>query len=190
MTTTTPPMMFVVCSIAHHYDHYACSQLYGSDNMRSARWCSAAKVDFEGQNEGFCWPHQYAAATTSLVLDAFSGICQLCYRSSTCTFLFQSWVSLWFLCYPWQAYVPHDNGLWHALGVHQVTAPPTALSRGESPASLHTVSHSLQQYGWVNSFGGSSVTWSLYLPYMVGRGFPFQVVVHLLTWLTPNLWQV
>ena len=33
-------------------------------------------VNLEGHNEGFCWPHHYAAATTTSVSDAFSGICQ------------------------------------------------------------------------------------------------------------------
>ena len=38
-----------------------------------------------------------ATETTILVPDAFSGICQPCHGSSTGKFLFQSWVSKWFL---------------------------------------------------------------------------------------------
>ena len=32
--------------------------------------------------------------------------------------------------YPFQAYVPHGDGLWPMPGVHQVAASSTALSRG------------------------------------------------------------
>ena len=51
----------------------------------------------EGHNEGLSLPHQYAVATTTLVLHAFSGIWQLCDGSFTGKFLFQSWGSQQFL---------------------------------------------------------------------------------------------
>ena len=47
-------------------------------------------------SEGFCWPHHFGTATTS-VPDAFSGICQLCQDSFAGTFLFQNRASHRFL---------------------------------------------------------------------------------------------
>ena len=54
-----------------------------------------------------------------------------------------------FRVYPWQAYVSAGDGLWPLPGVHWVTPPPTALSKGELPVthsvfpifSVHTVGH-------------------------------------------------
>ena len=52
--------------------------------IRLARCGSATTVDSERHSEWFCWPHKYVAATTTSVLDAFSGIC---HGSSTGKFL-------------------------------------------------------------------------------------------------------
>ena len=181
VTTTTPPVTYVLQSIVHHYDGYAESHLCGPDDVRSAWYGSTAIVDSEGHIKGFCQPHHNAAATTTSVLDIFSGICHLCHRSSAGKFLFQSWASQWFLhhvlvsygvffcfqvpmwlpCspmgvqllgfatpqpfifYPWQAFLPSDDGLQPTLWVHQVY-PPTALSQGSLPLLIQlSPSHSI-----------------------------------------------
>ena len=73
---------FVLWSDAHHYDSYTGSHICGPKNNGSA-WCdSATTVHSEGLYEGFCWSHNYAAATTTSVAYAFLGICQLCHGSS------------------------------------------------------------------------------------------------------------
>ena len=130
----------VLWSITHHYDSYAISYLCGPDDIRSG-WCgSATTIDSKGHYEGSCWPHHYAAVTTS-VPNASSGICQLCHGSSVCKFWAFSdslcrelvsvivfsfcfhvpmWLpcspmehSLWGLqhCNPWEVYVPPVDGL-------------------------------------------------------------------------------
>ena len=81
----------ILCSNAHYYDGNTGSHLFWPNEIRSA-WCgSAATVDSEGHNVGFCWPHHCDATTTTSVPDAFSGICQLCHGSSAGEFLFQNW---------------------------------------------------------------------------------------------------
>ena len=84
--------------------------------------------------------------------------------------------------YPWQALVCPGDGHWSILGMHWLAAPSTALGRGDLYAALSSGLQPFQQYGGANSFGG------LCLPYMVGRGLLFQVWLHLMTWLTLNLW--
>ena len=84
----------VLRSNAHHYDGYAGSHLCGADNSWLA-WCgSATTVDSEVHNKGFCWPHYYAAATTTSVPDAFSGIWQLCHGFSKGKYLWDLSLSL------------------------------------------------------------------------------------------------
>ena len=89
----------VCLSISPQYNCYNGPHISGPNNIGSA-WCSSAvTVDFKGHNEGFCWPHHYAAATTTSVPDAFLGICLLCHWSSSGSFLFHSWASHQSLCW-------------------------------------------------------------------------------------------
>ena len=70
-----------------------------------------------------------------------------------------------------------------------MAAPPTALSRGSLLLLISLFpSHSSNMVGHTALGAWQRVTWSLCLPYMVGRSLLFQVVLHLVTWLTPNLW--
>ena len=91
-------------SITHHYDSYSCCHLYGPDNIRSARCGSAATVDSEGCYEGFSWPHQYAAATTTSILDALRHMATMgpphlgfSFRVEPPTILMSCWCLLWVL---------------------------------------------------------------------------------------------
>ena len=59
-----------------------------------------------------------------------------------------------FSIYPWQAYVPPDDGLWLMPGVHGVAAYPTALSRKEPPATHSAVLQPFQQCGGAYSVWG------------------------------------
>ena len=43
-----------------------------------------------------------------------------------------------FEVYPWQAYVPHGDGLWPTLGLHRIAVPSSASSWGEIPATHFT----------------------------------------------------
>ena len=53
---------------------------------------------------------------------------------------------------PWQAYLPLGAGPWPSLGVLQVAAPSTALSRGSSCYSLSCPPAA--QHDRAQSFGG------------------------------------
>ena len=96
-----------------------------------------------------------------------------------------------FRLYPWHAYVPPGAGPWPMPGVHQVAAPCTALSRGSfmllTPLSF---SHSINMVEHTVLGGQQKVTLFLYLPYIVRRSDIFQVLFHLMTWSTLNLWWV
>ena len=51
---------------------------------------AATTVDSDGHNEGFCWSHHYAAATSTLVSDEFLGIAYYAMGPLEVSFLFQS----------------------------------------------------------------------------------------------------
>ena len=55
--------------------------------------------------------------------------------------------------YTWQAYVPSHDCLWPMPGMHQVTAPLTASSKGVHPATHLTIPQPFQQYGETYRFG-------------------------------------
>ena len=59
-----------------------------------------------------------------------------------------------FVTYPWQTYVQPDDGHLPTPGMHRVSAPSMALSRGEPPATQSAVPKLFQLYGGAYSFGG------------------------------------
>ena len=99
MTTITASVTCILWNIPQHYDCYASCHLHGPDKISLKGCDSAITVDCKENNEGICFPHHYAAATSTSVPDAFSGICQLHHACSTGKFLFQRWVYQWFLFY-------------------------------------------------------------------------------------------
>ena len=120
-TTNTPPVTFM-CSRAFltTITLMLASTSVGKITLGLQNVVLPLRVDSEGHDDGFCWPHKCTAATTTSVLDAFSGIC---YGSSAGEFLFQSWAShrflyhvfgVWygvcFRVYSRQAYVPLGDG--------------------------------------------------------------------------------
>ena len=198
----------VLWSINHHHDGCTCFHLCGPDNLGSARCGSATTVDSEEYIKGLCWPHSCATAATTSTPES-SDICQLCHQSLTGKFLFQSWAFHWFLChvfdiiqcllhafrflcgfatvqpfwvYPKQAYLPPGDGLSPMPGVHWEAAPPTALSWGKPPATnLSVPNDSSNMVGYTALGAQQRVTWSICLPYMMGRGPLLQVVLHPMT---------
>ena len=90
--------------------------------------------------------------------------------------------------YPWQGYVLLGNGLWPMQVGHWVAAPSTALSKGSFPLLIQLdPSYSIYTVGYTALGAWQGVPQSQCLPDMTGRGLPFQVVFHLITWSTPNL---
>ena len=88
----------ILCCLTHHCNWYNGFQFCGPTNIGSA-WCgSAATVDLEEYNEGFCWLYHYAAATTTSVKDAFSGICQLCHGTFFLSELSLSPIHMIYVC--------------------------------------------------------------------------------------------
>ena len=90
--------------------------------------------------------------------------------------------------YPWQAYGQPGDGHWPTPGMHRMAAPSTTLSRGSLMLlSLVFPSFPMYMVGHTALGAWQRVTWSLCLPYMVGRGLLFQVWFHLMTQLTLHL---
>ena len=91
--------------------------------------------------------------------------------------------------YPWQAYVQPGDGHQSTPGMHRVVAPSATLGRGSLLLLIllclnHLVGHT--------ALGALlRVTWSLCLPYMMGRGLLFQVWCHQMRqWILILLWAV
>ena len=88
-----------------------------------------------------------------------------------------------FRVYPWQAYVHPGDGNWPRPWMHWVGAPFTALSRRSLMLLSQLFScHPSNIMGHKALVAWQRVTWSLCLPYMVGRGLLFQ------DWLCPITW--
>ena len=90
--------------------------------------------------------------------------------------------------YLWQAYVQPGDGHQPTPGMQKVATPSTTLSRGRLML-LHLLfpSHPIYTVGHTALEAWQSVTQSLHLPFIVGRGLLFQVWFHLMTWSTLNL---
>ena len=82
--------------------------------------------------------------------------------------------------YSWRAYVQPGDGHQCTPGMHQVAAPSTTLGRVE-PSATHSAVP--QPIGGVYALGGSIESHPiLCLPYVMGRGLPFQVWCHQMMW--------
>ena len=74
--------------------------------------------------------------------------------------------------YPWQAYVQPCDGHGSTLGMHEVAAPSTTLSGGSLLLlSLLLPNHPIHMVGHTTLGAWQRVSWSLHLPYMMGRVF-------------------
>ena len=93
--------------------------------------------------------------------------------------------------YPWQAYVQPGDGHGSMHGMHRVAVPSTTLSRGNLLLlSCLFPNHPIYMVGHTALGAQQRVTWSLHLPYMMGRGLLFQVWCHQMTQSTLDLWWV
>ena len=92
MTTHSSNDSCMLQYIISPFSGYPGSLLNGaSSNIRSAWFGSATTADTKALWR-CCWPCHCTTAEPS-ILNASSGPCQLCHRSSTGRFLFQSWAS-------------------------------------------------------------------------------------------------
>ena len=89
--------------------------------------------------------------------------------------------------YPWQAYVQPGDGQQPTPGMHQMTAPSTALSRGEPSATQSAVLQPFQLYGGAYNFGGLAERYPIPLPSLHGGGSSFPGLVHQMTQLNLQL---
>ena len=87
-------------SIHHHHNGNTCPHVCRPNNIRSAGYGSAGKVNSEEHFEAFFWLQACATATTASVLDVLSRIYHLYHGSFTGRFLFQRWTShfFYFMC--------------------------------------------------------------------------------------------
>ena len=201
---------YVLWIIIHHCSCYTGFHLCGPNNIRSA-WCgSAATVDSKGTQWGILlastilWQQQPQS-------QMLSDICQLCHGSLPSEFslselsLLLIHMSYFGICYGvyfcfWVLmWLPNSSVgaqllcllvmLCGTQGVHWVAASPTASSRESFILLIQLPPQPFHQSNGHTALGTQQkITWSFHLPYIVGRGLLFQVVLHPMTQLTPNLW--
>ena len=88
---------------------------------------------------------------------------------------------------PWEQYVPPGDGLWLKTGVLQVTASPTALSRGASFYSSCCLP-TIVGIWWVIQLWGGLVESPDTSAFPRWAGVFFQIVLHLMAQSNVNLW--
>ena len=90
--------------------------------------------------------------------------------------------------YPWQAYVQPGDGHQSTPGMHRVAAPSATLGRWSLLLLIQLFpNHPIYMVGHTALGAWQRVTWSHHLPYIVGRGLPFQVWCHQMMWSILNL---
>ena len=86
------------------------------------------------------------------------------------------------IAFPWSLSVAGICATWSWSCMYRVATPSTMLSRGEPYATQSAVpSHPIYMVGHTALGAWQRVTWSLHLPYIVGRGLLFQVWFQLMT---------